>query len=76
MSYSRPSNLLRFALIGDAVASGATGLLMALGAGLLTGLLGLPESLLRIAGLILLPTPPCSPIWARASGSHEEPFGA
>ncbi len=55
MSYSRPSNLLRFALIGDAVASGTTGLLMALGAGLLTGLLGLPESLMRIAGLILLP---------------------
>jgi hypothetical protein len=51
----RSSTLLRLALIGDAAASGATGLLMALGAGPLEGLLGLPETLLRTAGLILLP---------------------
>ena len=50
-----PANLLRLALIADAVASGATGLLMFAGAGLLTGLLGLPEELLRYAGLVLLP---------------------
>jgi hypothetical protein len=50
-----PSTLLRYALLGDAVASGATGLLLALGAGALTGLLGLPEALMREAGLVLLP---------------------
>ena len=55
MSSFPPSTLLRYALIGDAVASGATGLLMAAGAGFLTGLLGLPEPLLRSAGLVLLP---------------------
>ena len=51
----RSSTLLRLALLGDAAASGATGLLMALGAGPLENLLGLPETLLRTAGLILLP---------------------
>lgn len=46
---------LRFALIADAVASGATGLMMIAGADLLTGLLGLPVALLREAGLLLVP---------------------
>lgn len=55
MSSLSPSTLLRYALIGDAVASGATGLLLALGAGALTQLLGFPEPLMREAGLILLP---------------------
>ena len=55
MSSFNPSAFLRIALLGDAAASGATGLLMALGAGFLASLLGLPESLLRGAGLILLP---------------------
>jgi hypothetical protein len=55
MSNLRPSTFLRIALLGDALASGATGLLMAFGAGLLTGLLGLPESLMHSAGFILLP---------------------
>jgi hypothetical protein len=56
MSHSfQPAPLLRYALIGDALASGATGLLLAGGAGLLTGLLGLPEQLMRYAGLFLLP---------------------
>lgn len=50
-----PSNILRFALIADAIASGATGLLMLGGAGFLAGLLGLPVELLRYAGLALLP---------------------
>jgi hypothetical protein len=50
-----PSPLLRLALVGDALASGATGLLLAGGAGVLTGLLGLPEQLMRYAGLFLLP---------------------
>ena len=55
MSSFSPSPFLRYALVGDAVASGATGLLLVLGAGGLTGLLGLPEALMRPAGLILLP---------------------
>lgn len=52
---SRPNAVLRYALIADAVASGATGLLMAAGAGPLSGLLSLPEPLLRWAGILLLP---------------------
>jgi hypothetical protein len=51
----QPSTFLRYALIGDAVASGATGLLLTAGAGLLSGLLGLPQDLLFHAGLFLLP---------------------
>jgi hypothetical protein len=50
-----PTSFLRFALLGDAAASGATGLLLAAGAGFLASLLGLPEGLLRAAGLVLLP---------------------
>jgi hypothetical protein len=50
-----PTPLLRFALLGDAAASGATGLLLAAGAAFLASLLGLPEGLLRVAGLVLLP---------------------
>lgn len=55
MSTFRPSTLLRQALLADAAVSGATGLLLALGADPLAGLLGLPEGLLRHAGLVLLP---------------------
>jgi hypothetical protein len=46
---------LRFALLADAAASGATGLMMIAGAGLLEGLLGLPTALMREAGLLLVP---------------------
>jgi hypothetical protein len=46
---------LRFALLADAVASGATALMMIAGADLLTGLLGLPVALMRGAGLVLVP---------------------
>ena len=46
---------LRFALLADAIASGATGLMMIAGADLLTGLLGLPVPLMREAGLLLVP---------------------
>ena len=46
---------LRFALLADAAASGATGLLMIAGADLLTGILGLPVALMREAGLLLVP---------------------
>lgn len=52
---STPSNLLRFALTVDAVASGASAALLLFGASMLTGLLGLPEELMRVAGVILVP---------------------
>jgi hypothetical protein len=51
----RQNTFLRYALLADAVASGATGLLMITGAGLLEGLLGLPTALMREAGLVLVP---------------------
>lgn len=46
---------LRNVLLADAVVSGATGVLMALAAGVLEPMLQVPASLLRIAGLALLP---------------------
>jgi hypothetical protein len=49
------SMFLRRALLADAVASAATGLLLALGAQYLTELLGLPAALMRYAGMSLLP---------------------
>ena len=52
---NRQNMFLRYALLADAVASGATGLLMIAGAGLLEGLLGLPTALMREAGLVLVP---------------------
>ena len=55
MPHIRPSAFLRYALLGDALASGATGLLAFAGADALAGLLGLPQPLLRYAGLALLP---------------------
>jgi hypothetical protein len=51
----QPATFLRRALALDAVASGATALLMIAGAGFLDGLLGLPVPLLRWAGLVLVP---------------------
>lgn len=51
----RTDTFLRRALIADAALSGATGLMMIAGAGLLAGLLDLPAGLLRAAGLILAP---------------------
>jgi hypothetical protein len=50
-----PSLFLRRALLADAVASAGTGLMMALGAGALDRLLGLPAMLLTEAGIFLLP---------------------
>jgi hypothetical protein len=46
---------LRYALLADAIASGATGVLLIAGAGFLDGLLGLPVALMREAGLLLVP---------------------
>jgi len=51
----RSNSFLRAVLLADAIASGATGLLMIAGAGLLEGLLGLPVALMREAGLLLIP---------------------
>jgi hypothetical protein len=48
-------NFLRTVLWADAIASGATGLVMVAGAGVLESLLGLPSALTREAGLILVP---------------------
>lgn len=55
MSLFQLSPFLRRVLLADAVMSGAAGLLMVLGAGLLPELLDLPAALLRTAGVILLP---------------------
>lgn len=55
MATFTPSRFLRLALGADAVASAALGLLCAAGAGPLSAVLGLPETLLRTAGLVLLP---------------------
>jgi len=55
MSTVHPTPFLRNVLLLDAAASGATGLLLIAGAGLLDGLLGLPVALMREAGLILVP---------------------
>jgi len=55
MSKIHLSPFLRYAFLGDAVASGAMGLLTLGGAGLLAAPLGLPEMLLRMTGLILVP---------------------
>jgi hypothetical protein len=51
----RSNSFLRTVLLADAIASGATGLLMIAGADLLDGLLRLPIALLREAGLVLIP---------------------
>jgi hypothetical protein len=50
----QPSLLLRRAILADAVFSGASALLLSLGAGALTPLLNLPEALLRETGLFLI----------------------
>ena len=55
MSFFRVATFLQRVLLADAVISGATGLLLLLGASFLAGLLELPEVLLRSAGLLLLP---------------------
>ena len=55
MLRSDSSRFLRLSLLADAAISGAVGVLMLAGAGLLDGLLGLPVPLLRGAGLVLVP---------------------
>ena len=53
----KPANwsLLRLALLADAIASGAMGVMLALGAAPLADWLGLPFVLLREVGLFLIP---------------------
>jgi hypothetical protein len=51
----RQKTFLRFALLADAAASGATGMLLIAGADLLTRMLGLPIALMRESGLALMP---------------------
>ena len=55
MSSMPMTRLLRFALLIDAAASAATGLLLVGGHAMLSPLLGLPEALLLGAGLVSLP---------------------
>ena len=55
MSSSGSSSFLRRVLLADAAISGVTGLVLALDAGGLEGMLGAPAAFLRYAGLSLLP---------------------
>lgn len=55
MSILRSPNLLRYALIADAVGSGASAVLLLAATSLVAALTGLPEELLRMAGFILVP---------------------
>ena len=54
LNFQNPA-FLRRVLLADAAAAAATGLLMAVAAGFLEPLLGLPAALLREAGIVLLP---------------------
>jgi hypothetical protein len=51
----QPNTVLRYALLADAIASGATGLLLIAGAGLLESFTNIPVALAREAGLVLIP---------------------
>ncbi len=62
MSTIQPSSFLRGALLVDAAATAATGLLLTLGAFFLDGLLGLPSRFLVTVGVLLIP---CAALVAR-----------
>ena len=51
----RKSSSLRRVLLADAAISGATGILLMVGAGGLHALFGVPPAVIRSAGLLLLP---------------------
>lgn len=55
--HSNPAaaNRLRQVLLLDVIATGATAVLLTFGAGLLAPVLGLPATVLRYAGLVLVP---------------------
>jgi len=75
MSVLRSPYLLRYALIADAVGSGAVAVLLLIGSAALSPLLGLPEELLNGVGIALVPwvlgvgflasmsQPPAGAIW-------------
>jgi hypothetical protein len=54
-SFTTPSRLLRKALLADALLSGITAVILALGAGVLAVPFGLAVGLLRGSGIILIP---------------------
>ncbi len=68
MTVSDPSMFLRRTLWLDAAISGATGVLMWLGADLLESWLALPSALFQVAGLSLLPF--CGLLIALATRRH------
>jgi hypothetical protein len=55
MTHTPSTSFVRRLLLTDALVSGATGALMAVAAPLFEAWLGLPATLLRIAGIALLP---------------------
>lgn len=55
MSLSSNTRFLQRAMLADAAISGATGLMLLLGAGILSALLGVPAPFLRYTGAILIP---------------------
>lgn len=55
MSFNSPQSTLRQIVLADGVICTVSGLLLALGASALASPLGLPEALVRMAGMILLP---------------------
>jgi hypothetical protein len=66
MHTSPPSSAwLQRSLFADALISGLSGLVMLLGAGALAALLGVPETLMRYAGVILLPFAATVLYWSR-----------
>ena len=54
-AFNPPTTFLRRAVLADAVLSGATSLLLIVGADILADLLALPATLLRGAGAMLVP---------------------
>lgn len=76
MSTVLPVNFLSRVLLADAVVSGAVGVLLTAGAGVLDDPFGLPVALMRVSGMILLPyaalvwmlsrrtAPPRAAVWA------------
>jgi hypothetical protein len=66
MHTSPPSSAwLQRSLLADGLISGLSGLVMLLGAGALAALLGVPEALMRYAGVILLPFAATVLYWSR-----------
>jgi hypothetical protein len=71
----QPNTFLRYALLADAIASGATGLLLIVGAGLLESFTNIPVALAREAGLVLIPYVAFVATVGRAKTSCVAPYG-